>query len=571
MRRPGFLSGAWVGALLTAALAAVLFAAGGLAGAPFVPFDLFDWLARVLPGPVVTFGIDTIVDTITLLNLGAVAEVAKTAEQILALVIFLLAGVVIGGATFAVSSRRRGPSLRSATATGALVGALAFLVGLQVNATVQGAPLPSLAWLLVAFAGWGAALGWAHARLAATPARAPQASDPQGEKAGEGPTGAPGVNEGTLARLDRRRFLIRLGGATALVTVAGAGLGTYLRDEMPGPRGTDASGGGASGNGASGGGSAEVPWSQQNPLPNEGAEVAPAPGTRREFTPLAEHYRIDINMTPPRVDGNEWRLRVDGLVEEARTFGLEDLRAYPPMHQFVTLACISNRLGGDLIGTQRWTGVSMQRLLPDLGLRNEATHLRISSVDGFYEILAIEDILADERVMLSYAWDGLPLPQRNGFPLRVYIPDLYGMKQPKWIERIEAIDGWQEGYWVDRGWDAEARMHATSVIDTVATESRITDGEGPARIPVGGIAHAGARGISRVEVQVDDGPWQEARLRRPLSGTTWVVWRFDWPFEEGSHTFTVRCVDGNGEAQIEARNPVRPSGATGLLSEDVTL
>lgn len=566
MRRPGFLSGAWVGALLTAALTGVLFAAGGLAGGPFVPFDLFDWLARVLPGPVVTFGIDTMVDAIVLLNLGSVSEVAKTAEQVLALVIFLLGGASIGGATFAVLSRRGGASLRPAATTGALVGVLAFLVGLRVNPAVQGAPLASLAWLLAAFAGWGAALGWAHARLVATPAAKPRPDGSRRDTVREDPAGASGTGEGTLARLDRRRFLIRLGGATALVTVAGAGLGAYLRDDVPGPRRTDASGGGASGDGP-----AELPWSQRNPLPNEGAEVAPAPGTRPEFTPLEEHYRIDINLTPPRVDGSEWRLRVDGLVQEARTFGLEDLRAYPPMHQFVTLACISNPLGGDLIGTQRWTGVSMQQLLPDMGLRDAATHLRISSVDGFYEIVAIEDILADERVMLCYAWDGRPLPQRNGFPLRVYVPDLYGMKQPKWIERIEAIDTWQEGYWVDRGWDAEARMRATSVIDTVATESRITDGEGPPRIPVGGIAHAGARGISRVEVQVDDGPWQEARLRRPLSGTTWTLWRFDWPFEEGSHTLTVRCVDGEGNAQIEARNPVRPSGATGLLSENVTL
>jgi len=173
-------------------------------------------------------------------------------------------------------------------------------------------------------------------------------------------------------------------------------------------------------------------------------------------------------------------------------------------------------------------------------------------------------------VMLAYDWDGLPLPEPNGFPLRVYVPDVYGMKQPKWIDSIEAIDGWEEGYWVQRGWDAEARMRATSVIDTVATDMMIDETE-RTLIPVGGIAHAGARGIDRVELRVDDGEWREAELRPALSGTTWAIWRYDWPFEPGEHTLTVRCVDGSGEPQIAERNPVRPSGATGLLSEEVML
>jgi hypothetical protein len=179
-------------------------------------------------------------------------------------------------------------------------------------------------------------------------------------------------------------------------------------------------------------------------------------------------------------------------------------------------------------------------------------------------------VRADERVMLAYAWDGLPLPERHGFPLRIYVPDVYGMKQPKWIDRIEAIDGWEAGYWVERGWDEEARMRATSVIDTVQTDMMVAGEEGRL-VPVGGIAHAGARGIERVEVRVDDGPWREAELRPPLSGTTWVLWRYAWPFEPGRHTLTVRCVDGDGEMQIAERTSVRPSGATGLVSTDVML
>jgi hypothetical protein len=159
----------------------------------------------------------------------------------------------------------------------------------------------------------------------------------------------------------------------------------------------------------------------------------------------------------------------------------------------------------------------------------------------------------------------------HGFPLRIYIPDRYGMKQPKWIESIEAIDHAEDGYWVTRGWDREARMKATSVIDAVAVDMMIGQATPDTRIPVGGIAHAGARGISKVEVQVDGGEWRAAQLRTPLSDRTWVIWRYDWPFEKGKHTFTVRCFDGNGAPQILQEAPPHPSGASGLHSKSSML
>jgi hypothetical protein len=150
----------------------------------------------------------------------------------------------------------------------------------------------------------------------------------------------------------------------------------------------------------------------------------------------------------------------------------------------------------------------------------------------------------------------------HGYPLRIYIPNRYGMKQPKWIVRMEAIEAWRPGYWVERGWSREARPQIVSVIDTVAT-SLASEGI----VPVGGIAWAGARGISRVEVRVDDGPWEEAALRTPpLSGLTWVQWRYEWPATNGRHTFTVRAEDGNGERQVEPVSGVRPDGATGFHS-----
>jgi hypothetical protein len=144
------------------------------------------------------------------------------------------------------------------------------------------------------------------------------------------------------------------------------------------------------------------------------------------------------------------------------------------------------------------------------------------------------------------------------------------MKQPKWITSIEVTDAYEEGYWVRRNWDEVARVLATSVIDTVAVETIIEDGE-RRLVPIGGIAFAGAREISKVEVRVDGGSWQEAQLRAPLSETTWAIWRYDWPYSSGEHTFEVRCVDGQGTQQIEDARPTRPSGATGIHSRETLL
>jgi hypothetical protein len=172
--------------------------------------------------------------------------------------------------------------------------------------------------------------------------------------------------------------------------------------------------------------------------------------------------------------------------------------------------------------------------------------------------------------MLCYAWDGNALPVDHGFPLRIWIPDRFGMKQPKWITGIEVTDKYTEGYWVERNWDEVARVKATSVIDTVAVDALIENGD-QRLVPVGGIAFAGARGIARVEVRVNDGPWQEAQLRSPLSETTWVIWRYEWPFAPGHHTFAVRCTEGDGTPQIEESRPTRPSGATGIHSREADL
>jgi len=305
-----------------------------------------------------------------------------------------------------------------------------------------------------------------------------------------------------------------------------------------------------------------------NNLPNSDAGLEAAPGTRAEYTPVSEHYRIDISSRPPVIDEVEWTLAVTGLVAEPLAYSLADLREnYEPIDQFVTLSCISNRIAGDLISTTRWTGVQFNTLIEEeWDLLPEASHLKITSADGFDEFVSLDLIRRDDRIMLAYAWDGQPLTRAHGFPIRIWIPDHYGMKQPKWITDIEVVDDWGEGYWVRRGWSEAALVRTTSVIDTVAVENIVEEGE-DRLIPIGGIAYSGDKQISRVEVQIDEGEWTEARLRTPLSETTWVIWRYDWPFEAGTHTFRVRCYDGSGTLQITENNGTRPDGATGIHAE----
>lgn len=519
------LWGALAGMLLTAPLLAVAYAASmeKTFGFPFIAYDVFDWMARNLPGKVLTFGIDTMVDLIIALNLGETDDTAKLAERWLAVLTVLGGGAVLGALFFAAAQRLKAEFPVHGLVLGTLVGLLLAGLSNWVNVSSTANAFISFVWIVVLFALWGMALGWIYDRLTQLPA-AP----------GEGPS--------------RRQFLIQVGGATAVMTFVGTGLAELLKDEVP------------------------IEGADIQTRSAASLDFEPAPGTRSEYTSLEDHYRIDINSgRPPALDAAEWRMKIGGLVENSMELTLDDLRTrYAPVHQFVTLSCISNRVGGDLISTTRWTGIPLHLILEEVGLKETATHLLVKSADNFFEYVAVDLVTSDQRIMLAYEWDGVPLPERHGFPLRIYIPDRYGMKQPKWITEIEAVEKWDEGYWVRRGWSREAIVRATSVVDTVATNSTYEQ-NGMTLVPVGGIAYAGARSISRVEVRVDDGAWSEAQILQPLSQTTWVLWRYDWPFEDGEHTFEVRCVDGENDPQIEAKEGVRPDGATGIHARTASI
>lgn len=530
--KPGILTGALVGGMVTAPLIALMYMADILAGLPFIPFDLFDWLARNLPGDIVRFGINIMIDyVITPLDLGETSSVAKTLEHVQALGMVMGIGIVTGAVMFKVISAL---NIKSVYTLGACVG---FVLGVIITAMSQSVnflstadPVVQIVWTVFVFVVLGLSISWIYSDLSTvhpSPATTPEEQSQQS--------------------LNRRQFLVRIGGATATITVMGAGLGAFLRDQEldePVQRSTL---------------TADLP----DDLPNISANVEPVLGTRPEYTPLDNHYRIDISSRPPVIDGESYRLRVYGLVDQDLDISLRELQDnYEPVDRYVTMSCISNRVGGDLISTTRWIGVPLYLLLEEWNLKPEATYLKITSADSFDEYVPIDMIREDHRIMLAYAWDGVPLKQKHGFPLRIHIPDHYGMKQPKWITDIEVVDYWDEGYWVRRRWSASARVKTTSVIDAVAVDHAF-ERDGQVYIPIGGIAYSGAKGISKVEVNINDGGWQEVMLREPLSDTSWVIWRYDMPFQPGETTFVVRTYEGDGTPQIEDQAGTFPDGATG--------
>ncbi len=536
MRQAGLWSGLLVGALLTAPLIGVMYAAAQLLDLPFVPFDLFDWITRLLPGPLITFGIDTMISLLLALGMD-VAVTAKTAEQLMAVLQFVALGAALAGGFF-VWLRRRGD--RPDRAAGWVVGALWGLPLTAISLAISQSPVNPLLrglWLLALFLAWGWLVGWVYPRLylaAPTPADAPAA----------------------VHKLNRRQFLVRLGAASATITVLSGGLGAVLAASAR--RLTEESLEDTMAHQSEGG--------PLGPFPNSNDPLAPAPGTRPEYTPVKDHYKVFLRAEPSVVPAEGYVLPITGLVDNPVMLTLDDIRHnYPVYNQYVTLSCISGRVGTTLISTTLWTGARLQDILATVRPKPEAQFLHIKSADGFFETVDLSLIASEPRIMLCYAWDGNTLPMDHGFPLRIWIPDRFGMKQPKWITEMLLTDTYIEGYWVTRGWSELAQVQTTSVIDTVAVNAAYESG-GQMLIPVGGIAFSGARGISQVEVRVDGGAWQPARLRAPLSETTWVIWRYDWPFTPGPHTFEVRCVDGQGVPQIEESRPARPDGATGIDS-----
>ncbi|MEO3773613.1 molybdopterin-dependent oxidoreductase [Micromonospora sp. B9E7] len=310
------------------------------------------------------------------------------------------------------------------------------------------------------------------------------------------------------------------------------------------------------------------------------APVAPAPavpaGADLSLTQLAPYvtsnlgfYRIDTALVVPQVDPDSWRLRIHGRVGTERTYTYADLLARPLVERYVTLACVSNEVGGDLIGNARWLGVPLRELLDEVDPDEDADQVVGRSVDGWTCGTPTAALRDGRDALLAVGMNGEPLPVEHGFPARMVVPGLYGyVSACKWVTELELTRFADfDAYWVQRGWSAQGPIKTQSRIDAPRRRNRLTAGP----ITVAGVAWAQHRGIRRVEVRVDGGPWQEATLAPTVSVDTWVQWSWRWDATPGEHRLQVRATDATGETQTERTQGVAPDGATGWHTVTVTV
>jgi len=563
MKRSTLLTGALIGLVTSLVMMATSYLGSILLGLPFLPFDLFDWMTRVLPGAIIKPVLESMIFLISSMNIGPTDTTAKLAEQIQALGLVALTGIAFGLVLDWVGMKRRTWLEGAGLAGGAILWIGIVVVEVSLPPTASGLFL-SLTWLLILLAGWG----WQLARMIELFTRSvvrPVADN------------APAADSGLTAferQMTRRNMLALAGTSAVSVVILFLGLEKYRQ------AGTTTIGSGTAALPPAGGATStphHIPYGPEytsgpaaSPSPAAlAARIDPAPGTRPEITSVDQFYRVDINAVPPEVDATSWRLNLTGLVDNPVSLTLDDIWARPSITQAVTLSCISNLVGGDLISSNYWTGIRFKDILEEAGVQSGAKEIAITAADGFYESVPLDEAM-DERSLLVYAMNGDPLTAGHGFPLRLYVPGHYGMKLPKWITKMEVIDHSATGYWVDRGWSATAIPQTTSVVDTVGFDkSSLQESD---VVPLGGIAWAGARGISKVEVQIDDQPWDTAELRSPaVSPLTWIQWRYNWKATTGTHTVQVRATDGTGALQDATSRYPAPEGATGIDSVRITI
>ena len=291
------------------------------------------------------------------------------------------------------------------------------------------------------------------------------------------------------------------------------------------------------------------------------------------LTPNDDFYRIDTALRVPRVEAADWSLRVTGMVDEEIEISYADLLAEEHVEALVTLTCVSNTVGGDLVGNARWLGWPVRELLARAGVSPEADMVLSRSQDGWTAGTPIEALTDDRDALLAVAMNGEPLPRQHGFPVRLVVPGLYGyVSATKWVTELKVtrFDA-DEGYWTPRGWSARGPIKTASRIDVPRQGGDLTpDGDGA--VTVAGVAWAQHRGIDRVEVQVDDGSWQEATLLEEPSIDSWRLWQVAVAgVEPGQHQVRVRATDGTGETQTDQPAAPAPNGASGWHTVDFTV
>ena len=359
--------------------------------------------------------------------------------------------------------------------------------------------------------------------------------------------GADGRRSGGMPDWSRRSLLIRGGGLAAASIVAGLG-GRRLLDSAR-----------------------ATPTTGTTPIPPAGETAVLPPGAELDvggLTPLVvpndSFYRIDTALIVPNVELASWTVRVHGLVDRETTLTYADLVELPMIEQYVTIACVSNEVGGDLVGNAKWTGVRLRDVLDTAGVQASATQLVGRSVDGFTAGMPTAWVMDPTREpMIAVKMNDEVLPRAHGFPARLIVPGLYGyVSATKWLAELE-LTTWEafDGFWIPRGWAKEAPILTQSRIDVPRHRMSVP----AARVVIAGVAWAPDRGISKVEVAID-GEWRDCTLSVPISDATWVQWTYAWDAAAsgpGDHQIAVRATDGSGVTQTDMRTRPDPDGARG--------
>ncbi|MBN9630470.1 MAG: molybdopterin-dependent oxidoreductase [Actinobacteria bacterium] len=351
------------------------------------------------------------------------------------------------------------------------------------------------------------------------------------------------------AAVDRRRFLLLTGAGAAVALLAGVGarVGSAATSSIAAVRAA-----------------LRLPSpASRVPVP-AGADLR-LPDLSPLFTPNADFYRVDTALTVPTIDPADWRLTVDGLVEQRVELGFHDLLALGVDEYAITLTCVSNQVGGNLVGNARWLGVPVRKVLARARPRSGADMVLSRSIDGFTASTPLSALTDPGRdAILAVGMNGEPLPLEHGFPVRMVVPGLYGyVSATKWLTELKVTTfAADQAYWTPRGYSPKAPIKLSSRIDTPRIDRPLA--AGPTKIA--GVAWAQTVGIAKVEVQIDGGAWQEATLAAAINTDTWVQWSLDWDATAGSHTLAVRATDSDGRLQEERRTPIAPNGSTGWQS-----
>ncbi|HMJ76055.1 MAG TPA: molybdopterin-dependent oxidoreductase [Iamia sp.] len=456
-----------------------------------------------------------------------------------------LVALAFGPLTSRLEVRRRGAGAAMIGAFGVLgvlatlrhpqaSGAVTVLAGL-LGAAVGIATL----WLLLDRFGLRVAPGAERLFRDRRPAASPPTDDPYG-----------GAAVGQVAGTRREVILWGLGAGAAVAT-AGAlakGVGDASREAQ-----------------------AVIPDSIPAPAAPASLPAAPpfeTPGLSPYIVRNEDFYLIDTSPQPPYVVTDQWTLKITGMVDTELSFSYEDLLARDLVEEVVTLSCVSNEVGGNLVGNARWTGIPLRTLLEEAGVQAGATQLVGEAVDGFtagFPTSALDDL--ERTALVAVGMNGQPLPRAHGFPARLVVSGLYGyVSATKWLSeiRLTTLDD-EDGYWISRGWAKEAPVKTQSRIDVPRNRANVMAG----LVPIAGVAWAPSRGIQKVEVRIDGDDWMEADLGRVASDDTWVQWHVGWQAEAGDHEIQVRATDGDGETQGEDPVAPIPDGAEGWHTRQV--